>query len=739
MRAKARSLCLLVNLTATACTFRHGSLSEDPNNNQNSYTCHCDCTWPTTAVLDERVRAAADDAEQDTAAPGAMTLHGTALDMTRLGTQLVGLRFDKAGLPQGSTILSATIQFTASGTDSVAASLHFVGESSGSAATFTSTDGDISNRAPLTAAAVDWTPDPWVAGDAGAAEATPDLSSVVQELVNRPDWTPNSAILFVVSGTGNRSADSYDQSSSQAPKLHVTYKEPKQSWDLPVCMTAADNPNNNPDHVTGDLGADCSGRVQTTLHGLDDSCNYPSDCSCSFQDQTTLKYVDTCNNACDEVALQKDASGNCTNFQPPDNVTATNAAGDQPVCLVHSPLASFLFGQRSQCNITSGMATFATSDETESSAATGTMDIVGPPCPGATCLVGFSYLLDFGNVTFGNLFESATFSQLTGVGATAPGNGASLGSDGKGLLAPSTTASSGRGRRDNGDVLALFGPNDNVINVGAFWAARTCHLDGSLVGNVDPETRHCENAGPDANQVCTSDADCGTSDACSGDNGVCLCLVSPALDTNLSLTIDGDLRNQPPTAVAGAAQTVECNQSGGATFTLDGSGSSDPDGNISTVRWMRGSRAAANVVGAQPVIQVVQALGGASYILRVLDGFGQGSEATTSAQVVDTTPPVAACNAPLTIQPITTPLAFAATATDVCDPVVIPTIPTTECFKVQNGVKVKDPSCKISASGNVVMLKHSEGYGTHFRWTVRAADDSGNVTTIVCEVVVSKS
>jgi len=52
---------------------------------------------------------------------------------------------------------------------------------------------------------------------------SPDLSSIVQEIVNREDWVSGNAMAFIITGTGHRTACSYDGSSGSAPLLHVTY------------------------------------------------------------------------------------------------------------------------------------------------------------------------------------------------------------------------------------------------------------------------------------------------------------------------------------------------------------------------------------------------------------------------------------------------------------------------------------------------------------------------------------
>ncbi|MBC8379371.1 MAG: hypothetical protein H8E62_09360 [Planctomycetes bacterium] len=52
---------------------------------------------------------------------------------------------------------------------------------------------------------------------------TPDLSSIVQEIVNRASWTSGNSMVFIIEGTGERTAEAYDGESGSAALLHVEY------------------------------------------------------------------------------------------------------------------------------------------------------------------------------------------------------------------------------------------------------------------------------------------------------------------------------------------------------------------------------------------------------------------------------------------------------------------------------------------------------------------------------------
>jgi len=139
----------------------------------------------------------------------------------------------------------------------------------------------------------------------------------------------------------------------------------------------------------------------------------------------------------------------------------------------------------------------------------------------------------------------------------------------------------------------------------------------------------------------------------------------------INAELHGTLVNQPPTAVAGPDQRVECNQTGGATFTLDGSDSFDPDNNVAFFGWFKGSRTGP-LVGTLPRIQLEQPVKNTtSYVFKVIDAFGQYDEDVTTVAVVDTTAPTVTVPPDRKAEcagPTGTPVALGtATASDVCD------------------------------------------------------------------------
>jgi len=173
-----------------------------------------------------RVSAGANDAEE--AESGTMYLTSSDLELVydthqSAGNQQTAMRFLNLNIPKNAVITNAYIQFTCDETSSGATSLNVYGENTDNSSVFTTTAYNISSRLK-TSAFVSWTPAAWnTVGEAGTNQRTPDLSSVLQQIVNRSGYTATSAISIIITGTGARIAEAYEGSAAQAPILYVTY------------------------------------------------------------------------------------------------------------------------------------------------------------------------------------------------------------------------------------------------------------------------------------------------------------------------------------------------------------------------------------------------------------------------------------------------------------------------------------------------------------------------------------
>src|SRR5689334_1706249 len=100
--------------------------------------------------------------------------------------QLVGIRFTKITIPRNAVIVNAYMEFEVGATGSTSTSITIQGQAIDNAAAFTSTKHNISARL-RTIAQVSWNNIPaWPA--LNAKWETPNISAIIQEVVNRPKW-----------------------------------------------------------------------------------------------------------------------------------------------------------------------------------------------------------------------------------------------------------------------------------------------------------------------------------------------------------------------------------------------------------------------------------------------------------------------------------------------------------------------------------------------------------------------
>lgn len=256
------------------------------------------------------------DAEEK--ATGFVSTTSSDLEMANDGSdQQVGLRFSSLNIPKGSTIHSANIQFTTNKINNIdPASLTIFGEDSDAPVSYTNTPFSISGRAKTTSS-VAWSPPSWnVIGESGANQKTPDISNIIQEIVNRPGYESSSALAFIVSGTGRRTAFSNDNETLNAPVLCLEYTPPYPA------DSDGDGTDDSDDICFGglELGAICNDFDPTTYSDtIGPNCNCVGiayDCPLLLMDIGTL-CSDNNPATYDDVV---DANCNCTGipFDCPD-------------------------------------------------------------------------------------------------------------------------------------------------------------------------------------------------------------------------------------------------------------------------------------------------------------------------------------------------------------------------------------------------------------------------------------
>jgi len=189
-------------------------------------------------MLEVRVGTSADDAEED--GSGGVDLTSSDLELVFDGSnQTVGMRFNAVTIPPGATITSANIQFQVDEADSGPTSLTIRGQAADNAPTFTTANGNISSRS-TTASSASWSVAQWTTvGQAGSDQQTPDIASIIQEIVNRPGWSSGNSLVIIVTGSGARTAEAYDGAPAAAPLLRVDYSGGSSGNSAPTASDVA--------------------------------------------------------------------------------------------------------------------------------------------------------------------------------------------------------------------------------------------------------------------------------------------------------------------------------------------------------------------------------------------------------------------------------------------------------------------------------------------------------------------
>lgn len=159
------------------------------------------------------VNLSSDDAEQENDDINELDLFDDDLDCGWEGKDgdanivSIGLRFQNITIPQGATIDSAFIILNCheAKTADDTAKITIYADASANAPTFTE-DSLITDRT-ATSAEVEW--EVTTAWEIWTDYSTPDLKSIVQEMVNLSDWTSGNSIAFIATSE-NLGASDYD-------------------------------------------------------------------------------------------------------------------------------------------------------------------------------------------------------------------------------------------------------------------------------------------------------------------------------------------------------------------------------------------------------------------------------------------------------------------------------------------------------------------------------------------------
>jgi hypothetical protein len=140
---------------------------------------------------------------------------------------LPAFRLVHVTIPQGAVIESAMLQMYVSGNEGKSIKIRYQGEATGDSAPHNPDPGDLSSR-PTTAAFVEDIPEPWTEG---GFNPSPELRSIIQEIVDHSDWVSGSSLTLFIADNGSsasRTIGSFESqpSPTKAAILTITYQAP---------------------------------------------------------------------------------------------------------------------------------------------------------------------------------------------------------------------------------------------------------------------------------------------------------------------------------------------------------------------------------------------------------------------------------------------------------------------------------------------------------------------------------
>lgn len=135
------------------------------------------------------------------------------------------LRFLNVTIPPGVTIDSAALDLTAVSSSGTITDVHIKQKGNDIDDAVAPTDVAGFNALVRTTAAVDWDPSAWTAS---TTYTLPDISAIIQEIIDRPGWASGNDILIILDDDGSSTnsfvrAAAIDHATIQEPRLNITY------------------------------------------------------------------------------------------------------------------------------------------------------------------------------------------------------------------------------------------------------------------------------------------------------------------------------------------------------------------------------------------------------------------------------------------------------------------------------------------------------------------------------------
>jgi len=194
-------------------------------------------TKPAAAVsgpIDLRIADGGDDAEEHLD-DGSMDITSSDLEFpyedsgspSSTDAQLNALRFSSVPVAKGAKIAKAYLELEVDETKDGSKPANVIIEAQlvPNAPGIADATGNLSGRSPLTTAKVKWSVPNWTT--TSEKFQSPDLSAVIQEVVNQAGWASGNALLLIIRddpdnpSTGLRCAESVEGEATAAPLLHI--------------------------------------------------------------------------------------------------------------------------------------------------------------------------------------------------------------------------------------------------------------------------------------------------------------------------------------------------------------------------------------------------------------------------------------------------------------------------------------------------------------------------------------
>ena len=208
--------------------------------------------------------------EQD-ASSGTVNTASSDLELcyeTNAHQQIVGVLFQNVSIPQGANITASYIQFQ---TDETSNGLGFTitikADDSDNADSITSIVNNVSTRTTTTAL-VDWNPAGWnTVNEESAAQRTPSLNVIIQELVNRAGWAGSNLVFIITANSGN-SSDT--RIAEDDPILHIEYEA-----EIKDVLYYVSDSNNDLNKI--DVNSEAQSSIgDNTVTNIESIANWPS-------------------------------------------------------------------------------------------------------------------------------------------------------------------------------------------------------------------------------------------------------------------------------------------------------------------------------------------------------------------------------------------------------------------------------------------------------------------------------